>query len=74
MLNLLEKDPFDGEENKPKYIRIDKYRYKFSRGSSGARGRNNYWDREMIGRVFPRQGVASEDDLKAFVEDWNVES
>jgi hypothetical protein len=68
-MKLIECDPFQGERKKPKYIRIDKYCYRFSRGGRGSEGKERYWDREMIGRVFPRQGLVSEGDLKELIEE-----
>ena len=72
VINLLKKDVGDpwknnnnkkqeeNKEEKPKYIRVEKYRYKF------CTGKNNkaYWERERIGTVFPRQNVADEELLK----------
>ena len=66
--DLLETDPFHGEQAGPKYIKIDKYRYKFHKPERWRKGDNMqpYWDRELIGRVFPTQGIAS----KAILEDY----
>jgi Lipase maturation factor len=66
-MKLLEHDPFEGEKEKPKYIRVDRYRYRFSREDK----RRRYWDREMLGRVYPRQGVVTKGDLRALVEIWS---
>ena len=68
VLDLLQSDPFEGEEEGPKYIRVDKYRYKFHRPERNAKGPKPYWDRVMIGRVFPRQGIATVADLKDLVQ------
>lgn len=71
VLSLLHHDPF--EKEKPNYIRIEKYRYKFcKRGIPSQGNKEQYWERERIGQVFPRHGVASEDDLEAFVEEWSA--
>jgi hypothetical protein len=65
-MRLLEYDPFGGQGDKPKYIRVDRYRYRFSRED-----KERYWDRELLGRVYPRQGVVTKEDLKAIVEIWS---
>eukprot|EP00816_Leptocylindrus_hargravesii_P008073 CAMPEP_0196801502 /NCGR_PEP_ID=MMETSP1362-20130617/1269_1 /TAXON_ID=163516 /ORGANISM="Leptocylindrus danicus, Strain CCMP1856" /LENGTH=253 /DNA_ID=CAMNT_0042172503 /DNA_START=1126 /DNA_END=1884 /DNA_ORIENTATION=- len=53
----------------PKYIRVERYRYKFN--ESGANisedGKEPYWVRERVGRYFPMQGVVGVDDLRAIV-------
>jgi Lipase maturation factor len=41
-----------------KYIRILLYRYKFHKPMPGEVD-PPYWDRELIGRVYPRVGVAT---------------
>lgn len=72
-LALLEKDPFGGETEAPKYIRIDKYRYKFHRPTPSIRKlnrRQRYWKREFIGRVFPREGVVSKQTLVEYVDKY----
>jgi len=68
VLDLLETDPFHGEQEDPKYIKIDKYHYKFHKPETRRKGdkMSPYWDRELIGRVFPTQGIAS----KATLEDY----
>lgn len=69
--SLLQHDPFKKE--KPNYIRIEKYRYKFcKRGKRSQGNKEQYWDREWIGQVYPRQGVASEEDLEDLVEAWSA--
>lgn len=69
--SLLQHDPFKKE--KPNYIRIEKYRYKFcKRGKRSQGNKEQYWDREWIGQVYSRQGVASEEDLEAVVEAWRA--
>ena len=67
VIGLLKKDVGDpwknntGEDKKaPKYIRVEKYRYKFCKN----KGNGAYWEREDVGRFFPRQGVATEEMLK----------
>jgi hypothetical protein len=56
---LLANDPWHGE--KPKYIRVDRYHYKFHQRKRGERreGPQPYWDREYRGRFYPKQGVAT---------------
>jgi hypothetical protein len=71
VISLLRQDLFKGTE-KPKYIRIEKYRYKFSQGKQRQGKKEQYWDREWIGQVFPRHGVASKEDLEAVVEAWST--
>lgn len=61
LTTLLEKDPWDGQ--KPKYIRIDRYRYKFHRPETGRKG--PYWEREYVGRWYPRQGVCTLESLQS---------
>jgi hypothetical protein len=62
---LLKADPFADETEGPKYIRIDKYRYKVNNKGKGKRlEKQPYWKREMIGRVYPRLGVASKKTLE----------
>lgn len=61
----------------PKYIRIEKYRYKFynHREDDNANvsddgddaGKKPYWIRERLGRYFPRQGVVTADMLEEIV-------
>ncbi|GKY94196.1 hypothetical protein MPSEU_000385600 [Mayamaea pseudoterrestris] len=62
VLNLLDGDPWKGYAEKPKYIRVDRYRYKFHKPTS----RNDpvFWDREYVGRVYPRQGLATQEGIK----------
>mmetsp|Transcript_21453 Transcript_21453/g.27274 ORF Transcript_21453/g.27274 Transcript_21453/m.27274 type:complete len:312 (-) Transcript_21453:3-938(-) len=63
----------------PRYIRIDRYKYKFYKPQGGGKevhtNNNNdnggkkvvkgkpYWVREYIGRFYPKQGVATEQSL-----------
>lgn len=59
--NLLHEDPFDSSNSnsKPKYIRVEKYLYKFNKSRDG-----NYWTRERKGKFFPKQGVCSKEVLE----------
>ena len=61
LTTLLANDPWDGQ--KPKYIRIDRYRYKFHAPEKGRKG--PYWEREYVGRWYPRQGVCTLESLQS---------
>ena len=54
-------------------ITPEKYRYKFHRPSKQRWKHTEkpemYWERELIGRVFPRQGVATKEILKDYIYD-----
>ena len=56
-LKLLADDPWKGYAEKPKYIRVDRYRYRFHKPKW--LGDPIYYDREFVGRVYPRQGLAT---------------
>lgn len=60
---LMAGDPWQDSDEPPKYIRVQRYRYKFHKPS---RGEENppYWDRELIGNVYPRMGVATIESLR----------
>ena len=60
VLSLIESNPWKDSNAKPKYIRIEKYRYKFGKG-----GGKEYWERERIGKVFPKQGVCTVEMLES---------
>mmetsp|Transcript_2768 Transcript_2768/g.5406 ORF Transcript_2768/g.5406 Transcript_2768/m.5406 type:complete len:757 (+) Transcript_2768:339-2609(+) len=55
----------------PKYIRIEKYRYKFfdnkNNAKLGDRDEPQYWIRERVGRYFPEQGVMTKEILEEFL-------
>ena len=51
VLALLDHDPWKDSSERPKYIRVSMYRYKFRKGFGAP-----YWDREPVERVYPRQG------------------
>ncbi len=56
----------------PKYIRIEKYKYRFydhkkDAGEVAQGEKPPYWVRERIGRYFPRQGILTADMLEEFV-------
>jgi len=63
-LGLLEGDPFQGENEPPRYIRIDKYRYEFYKPKEAKEINKPYWKREFVGQVFPPEGAATADVLK----------
>ena len=52
-------------QNVPKYIRVEKYLYKFNTSKGVG---NSYWTREKIGNFFPRQGVATIESLKDYAQ------
>jgi Lipase maturation factor len=62
VLSLMAKDPFQTAAA-PKYIRILLYRYKFHKPKPGESD-PPYWDRQLIGRVYPRIGVATISSLQ----------
>jgi hypothetical protein len=64
VLSLLDSDPFEGEPEGPKFIRVDNYRYEFHKPDRLNNEEQPYWTREWIGRVFPRQGVATLERIK----------
>lgn len=70
VLALLEHNPFEGDSEAPKFIRIDKYRYEFFRRKKDDRRDQpeQYWTREYIGRVFPKNGIATVDSLNTIVD------
>jgi hypothetical protein len=61
---LLKNDPWKDSPDPPKYIRIDVYRYKFHRRSRDDDKPAPFWDREYMGRFYPRQGIATVGSLK----------
>lgn len=64
---LLAVDPFASENGvvaKPKYIRVEKYRYKFNKKIKD----DDYWIREHVGRFFPREGICSAQMLREIVQ------
>jgi lipase maturation factor 1 len=70
VMRLLDKDPWEGSATPPKYIRVDMYKYKFHRRQKGEKKevKVDYWEREFMGRLYPRQGIATvaslEDELR----------
>jgi NH3-dependent NAD+ synthetase len=61
----LKADPFADEMEGPRYIRIDKFLYKFNDKGKGKRHEKEpCWKREMIGRVYPRLEEASKKTLE----------
>jgi hypothetical protein len=65
---LMAGDPWNDSPEPPKYVRMDRYRYKFHE-PSGNEKTPPYWDRELIGRVYPRQGLATIESLKVEMGD-----
>jgi len=63
VMRLMLDDPWGDSDEKLKYIRMDMYRYRFHRPQAGEKDAP-YWDREFLGRVYPRQGLATVDSLK----------
>jgi len=69
VLNLLDCAP---DLSKPKYIRVEKYRYKFAKPTRNEEQptkneTKSYWTREYVGRFFPRQGILTQEMLKDLV-------
>lgn len=67
VMSLLSSDPWAESSEAPKYIRADLYRYEFYRPSRGERN-FPYWRRKFIKRLYPRQGLASAESLRALIE------
>lgn len=68
VVGLLDEDPFQESPVPPKYIRIDQYRYRFHKQDKDSDERQPYWTRDLVGPVFPTQGVADKDILSKIVE------
>jgi hypothetical protein len=72
VLHLLDDDPWRLSGSKPKYIRVEKFRYKFAYQddqqnitvTSNETFVKPYWTREYEGRFFPRQGILSQEMLQ----------
>ena len=60
---LLASDPWAGDKIGPKYIQVEKYKYKFSKTP------DRHWEREKTGRYFPRQGIMTADMLASLIRD-----
>jgi hypothetical protein len=74
VLSLLEDDPWRLSGSKPKYIRVEKYRYKFADEQNRTATSNEtsvqpYWTREYVGRFFPRQGIVSQEMLQDIIRE-----
>jgi lipase maturation factor 1 len=65
---LMAGDPWQGSSEKPKYIRIERYRYRLHRPRKGEGKPHAYWDRELLGAVYPRRGIATRESI---VDDLN---
>ena len=63
VLDLLERDPWKDASEKPIYIKVDLYLYRFHRKQPGETDAP-YWDREFIKHIYPERGLASVDDLE----------
>jgi lipase maturation factor 1 len=61
---LMEGDPWQNSTEPPRYIRVQRYRYTFHKASPNEKN-PPYWDRELIGSVYPRMGVATISSLQA---------
>eukprot|EP00977_Amphora_coffeiformis_P028271 scaffold34921_cov162-Amphora_coffeaeformis.AAC.5 len=61
-IDLIEHDPFEQSLERPKYVRIDAYRYSFYKPKRGERS-PAYWERKFLRQIFPSQGLATIDDL-----------
>jgi len=71
VIGLIKSDPWAQDKKlRPKYIRVDKYRYKFNYNKTSIEEvaqegeEHGYWSREYVGKYFPRQGLASLDTLE----------
>ena len=60
---LMAGDPWEGSSKPPKYIRIERYRYRFHKPIAGEKD-PPYWDRERIDQIYPRQGLATIESLQ----------
>jgi len=67
VLNLLDHDPWEGEPDKPKHIKIEQYRYRFKKPER-LWGKGPFWERELIKQVYPQQGSATIDSLKTEIK------
>lgn len=73
VLELLEHDPWASsklekvrtEEQKPQFIRVEKYLYKYNREKGKGKP---YWIREKVGKFFPMQGIASLKTLREMAQ------
>lgn len=65
---LLENDPFADAEEPPRFIRVDVYRYSFHKHVRGVKGKQPFWDREQVGRFYPRQGLSTISSLKSDIK------
>jgi hypothetical protein len=73
VLGLLDSDPFKGGGAEGlKFIRVETYCYKFHKPDGESDGKQPYWTREMIGRVFPHQGVMTLETLKDYTDVYQL--
>lgn len=70
VMKLLKTDPWMSNSNndavRPKYIRIEKYKYNFC--SRKAPDKSQFWSRERVGSFFPHQGVMTTETLNDIVD------
>jgi lipase maturation factor 1 len=66
VLSLMQGDPWEDSLDPPRYIRIQRYRYRYYKSSRDEKY-PPYWDRELIGNVYPMNGLATLSDLKAMI-------
>ncbi len=67
VLDLLARDPWKDSSEKPRFIKVDMYSYRFHRKQPGE-DNAPYWDREFIKRVYPERGLASLNDLEERIQ------
>lgn len=61
---LMAGDPWKDSFEPPKYIRVERYRYKFHNPTK-SETKPPYWDRELIGNFHPKQGLATLESLQS---------
>ena len=70
--DLISNDPWDKDAEdtaQPKFIRIEKYKYKFNQGEYSSGIETEYWTRERTGRFFPYRGVVTTDTLNELIRE-----
>lgn len=78
VIDLIQEDPWqldlsDSDTVRPKFIRIEKYKYKFYRkrhDRNSGHTKSQYWTRERMGTYFPRQGVMTAAMLSEIIEKY----
>ena len=65
-------DPWKGEQDPPRYIRADLYRYEFHRSGGASKettgGVPPYWNRTFVKRFYPTRGVETIASLRERVQ------